>query len=149
MNRCAENRADRAFVDPIDEMLAQKTWAIVGVSSDESKYGYRIFKTLKDQGDYEVYPVNPKLESVEGVRCYPDLSSLPKIPAVVNLVVPPAVTEKVVEEGIRLGVKYFWMQPGAESERAISMAEEVGLKVVHDVCVMIESKIRGRSRSDG
>lgn len=110
--------------------------AVVGASRDKNKYGYKVLRDLIDNG-YEAYAVNPSCPDIDGSPCYPDLSSLPKTPDLVITVVPPPVTEKVVEEAGKLGIDKIWMQPGSESEYAISYAEERGIGVVHHACIMI------------
>lgn len=121
-----------------------KTWALVGASQNKKKYGNIIFRYLKNNTDYTLYPVNPKIEEVEGQTCYPSLTALPIKPEVVNLVVPPSVCREVVKEGIQLGIKHFWMQPGAEDKEAIEMIKKEGLSVIHGACVMAELKNKGR-----
>ncbi|MDI3534176.1 MAG: uncharacterized protein PWQ82_541 [Thermosediminibacterales bacterium] len=120
--------------DIIQEMLNKKVWAVMGASTNPEKYGYKIYKKLKDKG-YTVYPINPRADKIDGDKCYKGLDELPEVPEVVNLVIPPKHTEKAVEKCIELGIKYLWMQPGAESENAIKSAEQAGLKVVHNACV--------------
>jgi predicted CoA-binding protein len=68
---------------------------------------------------------------------YPTLADLPEQPEVVDFVVPPPVTEKVVKEAHKLGLARIWMQPGAESEAAIAYCHEHGLQVVYDACAMV------------
>lgn len=58
---------------------------------------------------------------------------------VVDLVVPPKVTEEVVKQCVALGVTRIWLQPGAESEEAIRFCRENGIRVLYGVCVMAES----------
>ncbi|MEM2986551.1 MAG: CoA-binding protein [Nitrososphaerota archaeon] len=113
--------------------------AIVGVSRDPEKYGYKVYKDLKEAG-YKVYPVNPNASEILGDKCYPNLESLPIKPDVVNIVVPPNITEKIVKECKKLNIKKVWMQPGAESEEAIKFCNENGIDVVYGVCIMIERK---------
>jgi predicted CoA-binding protein len=122
--------------DLIQEFMSQKKFAIVGATADTRKYGNEIFKNLKSRG-YEVYPVNPRLEELEGTRCYPSLSDIPIKVDVVDFVVPPPVTEEILKECKKLGLDRIWLQPGSESEEAISFCHENNLKVVHDVCVML------------
>jgi len=122
--------------DLIKEFMAQKRFAIVGATDDTKKYGNRIFKNLKNRG-YEVYPVNPRLKELEGIQCYPSLTNIPVKVDVVDFVVPPQVTEVILEECKRLGLNRMWLQPGSESEAAITFCHENNLKVVHDVCVMM------------
>ena len=112
-------------------------FAIVGASRDPQKYGYQVYKDLKNAG-YEVYPVNPNADEILGDKCYPSLENLPKKPDVVDVVVPPKVTEQLVETCKKLGITKVWMQPGSESPTAIKFCEENSIQVVHGVCVMIE-----------
>ncbi len=130
--------------DLVEEFLAARVYAVVGVSTNTEKYGYKVYRDLKE-GGYTVYPVNPMYEDIFGDRCYPDLASLPEKPEVVEFVCPPAVTEKMLTETAALGIGKAWMQPGAESPRAIRFCEENGIKAIHDLCVMAERRRRGKA----
>jgi len=66
-------------------------FAVVGATPKREKYGYKIFKSLKEAG-YKVYAVNPNHEEIEGERCYASLSELPEKPDVVDIVVPGRLT---------------------------------------------------------
>ena len=120
----------------ITEFMAQKKFAVVGATDNPEKYGNRIVKNLKARG-YTVFPVNPRLAEVEGLACYPGLAAVPEKPDVVDFVVPPAATEKTLADCVRLGLDRIWLQPGSESEAALAFCREHKLKVVHDVCVMM------------
>jgi len=122
--------------DLIKEFMAQKRFAVVGATNNTKKYGYEIFKNLKSRG-YEVYPVNPKLKELEGVKCYPSLADVPVRVDVVDFVVPPPVTEVTLKECKELGLDRIWLQPGSESEAALAFCHENKLKVVHDTCVTL------------
>lgn len=123
----------------IEDFPKLRTWVVVGVSTDQEKYGNKIYRALRDAG-YHVYGVNPKLTTIEGDPCYATLEALPTQPDVVDFVVPPAVTEAMVEDCIRLGFKRLWFQPGSESEAAIQKAQAAGLHVVHDACILIQKQ---------
>jgi len=122
--------------DLIKEFMAQKKFALVGASDNPEKYSHQIFKNLKSRG-YEVYPVNPRLKEFEGARCYASLADIPVKVEVVDFVVPPEVTEEILKECKKLGLSRIWLQPGSESEAAIDYCHKNNLKVVHDVCVML------------
>jgi len=122
--------------DLIGEFMAQKTFAVVGATDNPEKYGNQIFKNLKSRG-YEVFPVNPKLKELDGVKCYPGLADIPVKVDVVDFVVPPEITETIIKDCKRLGLERIWLQPGSESEAAIAFCDENNLKVVHSVCVML------------
>lgn len=118
-----------------DILRGNHIFVVVGVSQDPARYGHEIFESLLEK-DYKTYPVNPKYEAVDGHRCYPSLEALPEKPEVAVAVVPPIVTEKVVETCARLGIGTVWMPPGAWSEKAVELCESHGIQEVHDVCLV-------------
>jgi predicted CoA-binding protein len=128
-----------------DILRDNQTFAVVGVSQNRQKYGYEVFETLVTNG-YRVYPINPKYEEVDGHRCYPSLDELPEKPEVVVTVVPPAVTEKVVQACARLGIHTVWMPPGSWSEQAVQTCEAQGIEKVHDVCLVFALRSFRRKR---
>jgi hypothetical protein len=123
----------------IAEFVAQRHWAVVGASTDQEKYGYRVFRLLTDSG-YWVDPINPQYGSIDGVTCYPSLAALPVRPAVVDLVVPPVVGLAIVRQCAALGIERLWCQPGAESPALLALAAEFGLKLVYDACAMVSRR---------
>lgn len=122
-----------------DFLRKEHIFAVVGVSRNPAKYGHQVYKDLKEAG-YVVYAVNPNINEVLGDRCYHSLSELPEKTDVVDTVVPPKVTEKMVEECKELRIERVWMQPGSESGHAINFYTRNDIKVVHDVCVMVKRR---------
>jgi predicted CoA-binding protein len=123
----------------ISDFVNLRVWAVVGASQDRSKYGNRIFRSLRDAG-YTVYAVNPKGGKIDGAQVYASLADLPELPEVVDTVVPPAVTENIVREMHELGLRRVWMQPGSQSDGAISYGEDNDIQVVHDACAMVHKR---------
>ncbi|AFM39212.1 putative CoA-binding protein [Desulfosporosinus acidiphilus SJ4] len=123
----------------INDFLNQKSWAVIGVSENTSKFGYKVYVQLKKAG-YTVFPINPKLNSIDGDPCFPALSALPLKPDAVSIIVPPQITEQIVQECISLGIKRVWMQPGSESTKAIEDGESNGIAVIHHECVLVETR---------
>jgi predicted CoA-binding protein len=120
----------------IKEFMSQKKFAVVGATDNPQKYGNQIVKNLKNRG-YEVYPVDPRLKELEGLSCYSGLTDIPIKVDVVDFVVPPKATEEILKQCKELGLSRIWLQPGSESETAITYCHENNLKVVHSVCVML------------
>lgn len=121
----------------IDEMLDKKVWAVVGATQNASKFGNKIVKKLKEFG-YDVYPVNPIYDEVEGLKCYKSLSDLPIKPDCVSVVVGPDKATAAVEEANKLAIDHMWFQPGAFSEKTIETAENHKIKIVYYNCVLVE-----------
>lgn len=117
------------------QMLAMKKWAVVGATVDQSKFGYRIYKKLKDHG-YTVYPISVKYDEIDGDKAYKNLSELPEQVDVVDFVVNPKVGLSIIEECKTLGIGHVWLQPGTVSEEILSFAQENGIEVVRG-CVLV------------
>lgn len=122
----------------IRDFLAQKKIAVAGSFRDKTKYAYKIFRMLKDKG-YEVYPVHPTIREVEGQRCYAQVRDIPVSIDMVNLVTPPAVTEKILIDCREKGIRRIWLQPGAESPAAIQFCKENNMDIVYGTCLILES----------
>ena len=105
----------------IDDFVSQRTFAIVGVSRSGKKFGNNTFRELTSHG-YKLYPIHPEAETLEGVPAYKDFASLPEKVNGVIVIVPPAQTEKVVQDAAAAGIKRIWMQQGAQSDSAARTA---------------------------
>ena len=124
----------------IEDFLAGEVFAVAGASTDREKYGNKVLRAYLQKG-LVVWPVHPKEQEIEGVSCSPDLASWPEPVHGLSIVTPPAVTEKLVEAAAELGIKRLWIQPGAESNAAISRAQDLGLSVIAGgPCVLIALK---------
>jgi hypothetical protein len=124
----------------IKKFLNKKNvFAVVGASKLKEKYGNKVYYDLKNAG-YSVYPINPNADTIFGDKCYPNLKKLPVRPDVVNIVVPPKITERTVEDCKNLKINKVWMQPGSESDKAINFCKKNGIKIIYNVCVMIQRK---------
>lgn len=128
--------------DAIETFFAGNCFAVVGASADRAKYGNKVLRSYIQAGR-RVFPVNPRVDSVEGLPAYPDLASLPERVHGVSIITPPGVTIGIVEQAARAGIRHLWMQPGAESEAAIARAGELGLNLIHSgPCVLVKQGFR-------
>ncbi len=114
----------------IRSFLEQGPWAVVGASTDRRKYGNKVLRCYLQKGKVPVHPVNPRDGVIEGLTAYRSLSELPWPARAISIITPPAVTETIVEEAARCGIRHLWLQPGAESPRALELAERAGLEVI-------------------
>ncbi len=117
------------------------TVAVVGATDDPSKYGSVIYRDLKSKG-FEVYAVNPHRETVDGDPAYPSLAELPDKPTIVNVVVPPHETLRVLRDAKEAGIARAWIQPGAADGRVIDYLEEHGFSYLANSCIMVRSRHR-------
>jgi predicted CoA-binding protein len=125
-------------MDPIADFLSGSHFAVAGASTDRGKFGNRVLRAYLDSG-IAVTPVHPREVEIEGVVCVTRVADLPDAVHGVSIVTPPPVTEILIEEIAARGIQRVWMQPGAESERALRRGEELGLLVIAGgPCVLVE-----------
>lgn len=123
-------------VSNINEFIGLKSFAIIGVSAKRKKFGNHILKEMLMRG-FNLYPIHKSAMLIDGVPCYMDLKNLPEKPEGVILVIHPEETEKAVKEIAAAGIKYVWMQQGAESMTAIEYCEKHGIKVISRECILM------------
>lgn len=111
-----DKRMIRAF-------LSNNTFALAGVSRSRQGFGYKILQHMIDRG-YEILPIHPEMQEIDGMPCYPSLAALPKAVDGLILVVPPEQSEDILQQADIIGIRRVWIQPGAESEEVIAYCEE-------------------------
>ncbi len=106
------------------------TVAIIGASSDRSKFGNKAVRAFQQKG-YQVFPVHPKEAAIEGIPAFKSILDIPAITLdMVSVYLPPALGMKVIEEIAKKKCGEVWLNPGAESDELIAKAESLGLKVI-------------------
>jgi len=129
----------------VQDFLAQKKIAIVGVS-DKRETGCNLaYRRFKENG-YQVYAVNPRIDTFDGAPCYPDLKSIPEKPDAVFILTGPKVSEQIVQQCVDLSIKHVWMhcmmgtKPGlaasmtSVSQSAVEMCKANGIAVIPGSC---------------
>lgn len=115
------------------------SYAVVGASDNEEKYGFKVFKDLIEAG-YDVVPVNIHEKEILGQRSFASLSKIQKKIDVVITVVKPEITKEIVKEALEQGIKNVWMQPGSEDPNAIEYCHENGISCISNACIMVQRK---------
>jgi uncharacterized protein len=132
-----------------------RTIAVVGCSPRGFQVSHRIAQYMQDAG-YDVIPVNPQHDEILGVKCYPDVASIPEDVQldIVNVFRRPQFTREVVED-VAARVKatgqkpVIWTQVGVHSEEARQRAERFGLPYVANHCIMIDHARYATGRRSG
>jgi len=120
----------------ISEILhSAHTIAVVGLSAKRYRPSYGVAEYMQHAG-YRIIPVNPRETQVLGERCYPDLDSIPDAVDIVDIFRRSEYVPEIVDAAIRKGAKVIWMQEGVIHEEAARRAEEAGLTVVMDRCIL-------------
>ena len=96
---------------------------------------FRVAQALQSFG-YRIFPVRPLVTDVLGEQAYPDLESLPELPDIVEVFRAPEHVPAIVDSCIRLGIKHLWLQDGVVHEEAALRAQQAGITVVMDRCML-------------
>ena len=118
-----------------------KNIAVVGISDKQERDSFGVAKYLVSRG-YNVIPVNPSLETWQGIKSYPNLSSIPKDTKldIVDIFRKSEAVGEIVEESLKVKPKAIWMQLGVVNEEAGKKASNNGISVVMDKCIMVEHR---------
>ncbi len=120
----------------IEDFLKAKRLAVVGVSRSDKKFGTAIYTELKARG-FEVYGVNPQMESINGEKCYASVAELAgKVDGVVICMTPDKAVP-VIREAAAAGMKRIWLQQGAQSLETARAASDAGVEPVTGKCILM------------
>jgi len=123
-------------MSPVSEILDKaRTIAVIGLSGKRFRPSYGVAEYMKRSG-YRIIPVNPNETEVLGEKCYPSLESIPEPVDIVDIFRRSEFVPPIVEAAIKKGAKAIWMQEGVFNEEAAHRAEEAGLTVVMDSCIL-------------
>ena len=117
-----------------------KTIAVLGLSPDSEKASHRVAKYLQEAG-YKIVPVYPKEDTILGEKVYRSLLEIPFDIDMVDIFRKPNALEAIAQACIERGdVKVFWAQKGIVNNEAAQKAKDAGMKVVQNMCSMVEHK---------
>jgi len=124
--------------EAIEKILSEmKSIAVVGLSSDATRPSNSVSRYMKSHG-YRIIPVNPQETSVFGEKAYASLEDVPETIDLVNIFRRSTDAGKHVDEAIRIGARGVWLQEGVIDLAAAQRAQEAGLAVVMDRCILKE-----------
>lgn len=106
--------------------MSGRAVAVLGASTDRAKYGNKAVRAHVRQG-WDVYPVNPNAQKIEGLTCYSSLEAVPAAVDRVTLYLPPKLGIAALPAIAAAKPKEFFVNPGAESEELIEQARALGL----------------------
>lgn len=120
----------------VNDFIHCKNLALLGVSKTKGKFGNYAYKELTSRG-YHVYAVNPTEKEIEGIPCFPNLSSIKEKVEGVFVSVSAKNILSILQEIASTGLKNVWLQQGSESLEAIDQAKKLGLNLVSKKCILM------------
>jgi acetyl-CoA synthetase (ADP-forming) len=92
--------------EALDKILTPRSVAVVGASTDPFKWGYMLLNAIKQSGfEGEIYPVNPRAEEIQGLKCYANVRDAPGPVDSAIVVVPAKYVPGVFEDLKAIGTK--------------------------------------------
>jgi predicted CoA-binding protein len=121
--------------ETIRKIYDMKTIAVVGLSPKPQRPSHYVAKYLQDQG-YRIIPVNPGHNELLGETSYATLQDIPESVDVVDVFRRPEHVDPIIDAAIEIGARALWLQDGVVNEAAAEWAEEAGLLVVMNDCML-------------
>ena len=122
----------------VKTFLTSPLIGVVGASSNRDKFGNKVLRCYLENGR-QVVPVHPQETEIEGLACVASVADLPDEVKSISVITPPQITDKIVQAAAAKGIKNIWMQPGAQSNAAVSFCQAQGINVIADgTCVLVE-----------
>jgi len=131
------------WVPPTDEEITEllknsKTVAIVGASDNPERPVYGVSEWLLDHSHFEIFFVNPRLDTLFGHKVYPSIAEIPEWIDIVDVFRNVADVPTVLDEAIAVKAKTLWLQLGLQDDLSANRAVKNGLKVVQNRCLKID-----------
>jgi predicted CoA-binding protein len=128
-----------ATLKQINDFIEAQPIAIAGVSRNPKKFGYTVFKELKDKG-MKVVPVNPDADQIMGEKCFASVKDLPDEIKGVIILTKKDKTASVVEEAKTRGIKHIWIQQMADSKEALDELKGTDINFITGECILMHYK---------
>ena len=106
-----------------------KTVAVIGASSDRSKFGNKAVRAFRAEG-YTVFAINPNEPEVEGLKTYASVLDVPDPIDMATVYVQPEVATQLLEEFERKQIPEIWINPGAESDDLVAEGRRRKLNLI-------------------
>jgi predicted CoA-binding protein len=106
-----------------------KTVAVVGASSNRSKFGNKALRAFQAEG-YRVIPINPHETEIEGLKTFPSVLDVPEAIDIATVYVQPDIARRLLDEFARKGIAEVWINPGAEDDAVLEEARHCRMNVI-------------------
>ena len=122
-------------IEEIKKIFQMKTIAVVGMSPKSERPSHYVAMYMKEQG-YNIIPVNPGHNEIAGMKSFPSLLEIPRTIDVVDVFRRSEYVLSIAESAVTVGAKALWLQDGVINEDGSALAENAGLLVVMNDCML-------------
>jgi predicted CoA-binding protein len=129
------------YQEKLQDFLAQKRIAVCGLSRTKDSGAGAIYLKLRNHG-YQTFAIHPTAQELHGDPCYPNLSAIPGGVDAVFIMNSPDISEEIVDEAVKLGIKRVWMHnntfmPSSVSDVAVAHCQAAGINAITVGCPMM------------
>ena len=122
-------------IEEIKKIFQMKTIAVVGMSPKPERPSHYVAMYMKEQG-YNIIPINPGHNEIAGMKSFPSLLDIPQTIDVVDVFRRSEYVLSIAESAVTIGAKALWLQDGVINEDGSALAENAGLLVVMNDCML-------------
>jgi predicted CoA-binding protein len=126
----------------IDQFLASGPIAMAGVSRNPKKFGRMAFDDLSRKG-LKIIPINPNIENIDGVTCYPDVNHLPKGVQSIIIITPKNQTLQVVQDAVAHGIRNIWIQQSSDTPESLAFLKGKEVNLITKQCILMHHEPDG------
>jgi predicted CoA-binding protein len=126
----------------IEQFLSNQPIAMAGVSRNPKKFGRMAFDELTRKG-LKLIPLNPNLESIDGIACYPDINHLPVEVKSLVIMTRKDQTAKLVKDALDKGIKNIWIQQSSDTPEALALLKGKDVNLITRQCVFMHHQPDG------
>ena len=123
-------------LDQIQNFLAPKKLAVAGASRNPKKFGGMVIKELKEKG-FDVYPVNPNAEEVQGIRCFKSIAELPDEVKHLLMLTPKESTSDVAAQAVEKKMEMIWIQQMSDTPEAVKAIQDANIPLIYQKCIFM------------
>lgn len=123
----------------INDFIDSQPIAMVGVSRNPKKFGYAVFKELKEKG-MKLIPVNPEADQILGEKAFTNVGKLPEDVKSILIMTKKEKTAAVVREAKEKGIKQIWIQQSSDSKEARDELNGSDISYITGQCILMHYK---------
>ena len=123
-------------LNEINAFLNTNKIAVAGASRNSKKFGSVVMKELLEKG-FEVLPVNPFADEIQGRKCYASISDLPADVKHLLIVTNKNNSQDIAAEAVKNGIQRIWIQQMSETPDTIRTIEDAGIPLISKKCILM------------
>ncbi|SHE95953.1 Predicted CoA-binding protein [Mariniphaga anaerophila] len=130
-------------LNEIQQFFSEQKIAVAGASRNPKKFGGMVIKDFKEKG-FDMFPVNPNAEEVQGLKSYKTVADLPGDVKHLLVVTPKEKTQEIINQAVQKGMKMVWVQQMSDTPEALAALKKSGIPFIYKKCIyMFAEPVKG------